>query len=54
MLDNITRGRAMLGCGTGQLTSDAHMLGIPADEQRRRMEQSLAAIMRLLRGKPSP
>jgi limonene 1,2-monooxygenase len=50
LLDHLTRGRAMLGCGPGQLTSDAHMLGIPADEQRPRMEQSLDAIMRLLRG----
>jgi len=50
MLDHLTRGRVMLGCGPGQLTSDAHMLGIPADEQRPRMEQSLEAIMALLRG----
>ena len=50
LLDHLTRGRVMLGCGPGQLTSDAHMLGIPADEQRPRMEQSLEAIMRLLRG----
>src|SRR5688572_12519495 len=50
MLDHLTRGRVMLGCGPGQLTSDAHMLGIPADEQRPRMEESLDAIMRLLRG----
>src|SRR3954463_16531198 len=33
LLDHLTRGRAMLGCGPGQLTSDAHMLGISADEQ---------------------
>ena len=50
LLDHLTRGRAMLGCGPGQLTSDAHMLGIPADQQRPRMEQCLDAIMRLLRG----
>ena len=50
LLDHLTRGRVMLGCGPGQLVSDAHMLGIPADEQRPRMEQSLDAIMRLLRG----
>ena len=50
LLDHLTRGRAMLGCGPGQLTSDAHMLGIPADEQRPRMEECLDAIMRLLRG----
>lgn len=50
LLDHLTRGRVMLGCGPGQLTSDAHMLGIPADVQRPRMEQCLDAIMRLLRG----
>ena len=50
LLDHLTRGRVMLGCGPGQLTSDAHMLGIPADQQRPRMEQCLEAITRLLRG----
>jgi len=50
LLDHLTRGRAMLGCGPGQLTSDAHMLGIPADEQRPRMHEALDAIVRLLRG----
>jgi limonene 1,2-monooxygenase len=50
LLDHITRGRAMLGCGPGQLTSDAHMLGIPADLQRPRMDEALDAVMALLRG----
>jgi limonene 1,2-monooxygenase len=50
LLDHLTRGRTMLGCGPGQLTSDAHMLGIPADEQRPRMHEALEAIMALLRG----
>ncbi|HEX5096883.1 MAG TPA: LLM class flavin-dependent oxidoreductase, partial [Acidimicrobiia bacterium] len=50
LLDHLTRGRVMLGCGPGQLTSDAHMLGIPPDEQRPRMDESLDAIMALLRG----
>lgn len=50
LLDHLTRGRAMLGIGPGQLTSDAHMLGIPADRQRPRMEESLEAIMALLAG----
>jgi limonene 1,2-monooxygenase len=50
LLDHLTRGRAMLGCGPGQLTSDAHMLGIPADTQRPRMEEALDVIMALLRG----
>jgi limonene 1,2-monooxygenase len=50
LLDHLTRGRAMLGCGPGQLTSDAHMLGIPADQQRPRMHEALDAIMALLNG----
>ena len=49
-LDHMTQGRAMLGVGPGALTSDAHMMGIPPVEQRRRMNESLDAIMRLLRG----
>lgn len=48
-LDHMTRGRAMLGCGPGALTSDAHMLGIQAVTQRPRMMESLDAIMRLLK-----
>ncbi|MSO36691.1 MAG: LLM class flavin-dependent oxidoreductase [Acidimicrobiia bacterium] len=50
LLDHLTRGRTMLGIGPGQLTSDAHMLGIPADLQRPRMEEALDVIMALLRG----
>jgi limonene 1,2-monooxygenase len=50
LLDHLTRGRAMLGCGPGQLTSDAHMLGIPAERQRPRMAEALDAIMALLNG----
>src|SRR5437764_218163 len=45
LLDHLTRGRAMLGVGPGQLTSDAHMLGIDANDQRPRMAEALAAIM---------
>jgi limonene 1,2-monooxygenase len=48
-LDHMTEGRVMLGCGPGALASDAHMMGIPATEQRRRMGESLDAIMQLLR-----
>ena len=50
LLDHLTRGRAMLGCGPGQLTSDAHMLGIPPETQRARMDEALDVIVRLLRG----
>jgi limonene 1,2-monooxygenase len=50
LLDHLTQGRTMLGVGPGQLTSDAHMLGIPADSQRPRMEEALDVMMRLFRG----
>jgi limonene 1,2-monooxygenase len=50
LLDHLTRGRAILGCGPGQLTSDALMMGIPPDTQRPRMEEALDVIVRLLRG----
>ena len=49
-LDHITRGRAMLGVGPGQLPTDAFMLGIEVAEQRRMMNESLSVVMRLLRG----
>ena len=47
-LDHMTRGRTMLGCGPGALVSDAYMMGIDASTQRRRMDESLTAIMALL------
>src|SRR3954447_14453111 len=47
-LDHMTRGRAMLGCGPGALVSDAYMMGIDAEAQRRMMDESLGAIMALL------
>jgi limonene 1,2-monooxygenase len=47
-LDHMTRGRVMLGCGPGALVSDAYMMGIDAAHQRRRMDESLNAITRLL------
>ena len=49
LLDHLTRGRAMLGCGPGALVSDAYMLGIEPSTQRRRMDEALDAIMALLR-----
>ncbi len=49
-LDHMTRGRIMFGAGPGQLTSDAFMLGINPDNQRRMMEESLEVIMALLQG----
>ena len=50
MLDHLTKGRMMFGVGPGQLASDAAMLGIEVDEQRRMMEESFDVIMALFRG----
>lgn len=47
-LDHMTRGRVMLGVGPGALVSDAYMMGIDAEQQRRMMDESLGAILRLL------
>lgn len=47
-LDHMSRGRAMLGCGPGALVSDAYMLGIDPINQRRMMDESLGAILKLL------
>ena len=49
-LDYMTNGRAMLGVGPGALISDAVMMGIDPVTQRSRMDESLGAIIRLLRG----
>jgi limonene 1,2-monooxygenase len=48
-LDHMTRGRAMLGVGPGALVSDAYMMGIEPVTQRPRMDESLDAIMELLK-----
>jgi limonene 1,2-monooxygenase len=47
LLDHLTRGRVMLGCGPGALAADAHMLGIDTTTQRRRMVEGVQAIIRL-------
>src|SRR4051812_32254683 len=49
-LDHQTRGRVMLGCGPGLLTSDAAMLGIDPAKQRARMQESIEIILRLFAG----
>ncbi len=46
-LDHMTRGRTMLGVGPGALTSDAVQMGIPPEEQRRRMHEGFDAIVQL-------
>jgi limonene 1,2-monooxygenase len=49
-LDHQARGRAMFGFGPGLLPSDARMLGIPTVEQRDRLAEGLAVVLRLLDG----
>jgi limonene 1,2-monooxygenase len=47
LLDQLTHGRVILGCGPGALPSDAYMLGIETTTQRDRMVEGLQAVMRL-------
>lgn len=49
LLDHLTRGRVIFGVGPGSLPSDAFMMGIDPMTQRDRMEESLEAILELLR-----
>lgn len=49
LLDHLTRGRVIFGTGPGALPTDAYMLGIDPVDQRRMMEESLEAILALLR-----
>jgi limonene 1,2-monooxygenase len=49
-LDHLTRGRIMFGAGPGLLASDAAMLGIDPDVQRRRLAEGLDVILRLFAG----
>jgi limonene 1,2-monooxygenase len=50
LLDHLTRGRAMLGCGPGSLPTDSMMLGLNPTDTRELMDVDLDIIMRLLRG----
>jgi limonene 1,2-monooxygenase len=49
MLDHLTRGRMIFGAGPGALPTDAYCMGIDPVDQRRMMEESLEAILALLR-----
>src|SRR5439155_3549598 len=49
LLDHLTRGRVIFGTGPGALPTDAYMMGIDPSDQRRMMEESLEAILQLLR-----
>ena len=50
MLDHLTRGRAMLGCGPGSLPTDSMMLGLTPTDTRELLDVDLDIVMRLLRG----
>ncbi|HEY2662923.1 MAG TPA: LLM class flavin-dependent oxidoreductase [Candidatus Binataceae bacterium] len=47
LLDHLTRGRVILGCGPGALAADAHMMAIDTTTQRNRMVEGVKTIVRL-------
>lgn len=49
-LDHQTRGRIIFGVGPGQLIADAYMMGIDPSDLRRRMDESLGCLVKLLNG----
>jgi limonene 1,2-monooxygenase len=49
-LDYMTRGRAMFGVGPGSLIYDAVKMGLKAEDQRRKLDESLDVIMDLMQG----
>ena len=53
LLDHLTRGRLIFGAGPGALPTDAFIMGIDPVNQRPMMEQSLEAILALVRS-PEP
>src|SRR3984957_1484487 len=50
-LDYMTRGRAMFGVGPGSLVYDAVKMGLKPEDQRRKLDESLAVIMELMQGR---
>jgi limonene 1,2-monooxygenase len=50
-LDYQTRGRAMFGVGPGSLVYDAAKMGLAAEDQRRKLDESLDVIMELMQGR---
>src|SRR5258708_32695721 len=50
-LDYMTRGRAMFGVGPGSLIYDAVKMGFKAEDQRRKLDESLDVIMDLMQGR---
>ncbi|HZZ48705.1 MAG TPA: LLM class flavin-dependent oxidoreductase [Pseudonocardia sp.] len=51
LLDHLTAGRVIFGAGPGLLATDAYMLGIEPEQQRRMMGESLEVILELFAGK---
>lgn len=49
-LDHQTRGRLIFGVGPGQLVADAYMMGVDPADLRRRMDESLECLVKLLNG----
>lgn len=49
-LDHQTRGRLIFGVGPGQLVADAYMMGVNPADLRRRMDESLGCLVKLLNG----
>jgi limonene 1,2-monooxygenase len=49
-LDHLTQGRLLFGAGPGLLVSDAHMLGLNAEDSRDKLDTGLGVIRRLLKG----
>lgn len=49
-LDHQTRGRLIMGIGPGKTSVDSHMFGQDQSEQRRMLDESISAILPLLRG----
>ena len=49
-LDHHLRGRLIFGVGPGQLVADAHMMGVDPQSLRRRLDESLEVLVRLLNG----
>ena len=50
LLDQLTRGRVMLGVGPGALPSDAYQFMLEPTRQRPQMDEALGVIMRLFAG----
>lgn len=48
-LDHLTEGRTIFGVGSGGLPSDAAMLGLDAELGRRRYEDALQSVLKLIR-----